>query len=141
MSYTSITHALIRPVLLPPSLATPDTGGLQHSPLQMEKEHSNDQASLVNVAYRTLRSPLGRANYLIKLLGGTPVDASEGTIDDPEVLMARGPRGYAPAAALCVHGGPVEVPCATCVQWLALRLTQSRFVRQRLDVPLCGDLL
>lgn len=67
-----------------PRSQTPSS--LSASP-QTEQEHSNDQASLVNVAYRTLRSPLGRANYLLKIMGGRPVNTSEETIDDPEVLL------------------------------------------------------
>lgn len=51
-----------------------------------EKELSEQQASLVNAAYHTLKTPLGRLRYLLQVLEEVP-DVSEDTIQDPEMLM------------------------------------------------------
>lgn len=51
-----------------------------------EKELSEQQASLVNAAYHTLKTPLGRLRYLLQVLEEVP-DVSEATIQDPEMLM------------------------------------------------------
>ncbi|MDP6953775.1 MAG: Fe-S protein assembly co-chaperone HscB, partial [Alphaproteobacteria bacterium] len=46
-----------------------------------ERELSMQQATSLNDAYQTLRSPLRRAEYLLQLAGAEAAD------DDPEVLM------------------------------------------------------
>ncbi|KAG2445892.1 hypothetical protein HXX76_000496 [Chlamydomonas incerta] len=62
----------------------PDKMG--HKPPQ-EREFSAAHASLINLAYSILKSPLSRANYLLALKGVNAGEAFEGTIDDPELLM------------------------------------------------------
>ncbi|KAG2451568.1 hypothetical protein HYH02_004166 [Chlamydomonas schloesseri] len=62
----------------------PDKMG--HKPAQ-EREFSAQHASLINLAYSILKSPLSRANYLLALKGVNAGEAFEGTIDDPELLM------------------------------------------------------
>eukprot|EP00898_Chlorokybus_atmophyticus_P006376 jgi/Chlat1/673/Chrsp104S01148 len=48
---------------------------------------SEDQSSRVNTAYRTLRDPLRRAQYMLELRGAKYGENFEGTISDPELLM------------------------------------------------------
>lgn len=52
-----------------------------------EREFSADQASLVNVAYTTLKDPLRRARYILQRRGAVADQEYEGTIDDPGLLM------------------------------------------------------
>ena len=52
-----------------------------------EKAISQAQATSLNEAYRTLREPLARAAYLVRLCGGR-LDGENGrTVDDPVLLM------------------------------------------------------
>ncbi|GFR46918.1 hypothetical protein Agub_g8565 [Astrephomene gubernaculifera] len=62
----------------------PDKMG--HKPAE-ERHFSAQQASLINLAYSILKSPLARANYILALRGISAGDNFEGTIDDPELLM------------------------------------------------------
>jgi len=50
---------------------------------EQEREMSAEASSLVNEAFGTLKSPLKRGEYLLKLRGK---EAGEGTIEDPEML-------------------------------------------------------
>ncbi|KAK9829232.1 hypothetical protein WJX72_004652 [[Myrmecia] bisecta] len=52
-----------------------------------EKEYSAQQSALVNQAYNILRSPLRRAHYVLEERGVNEGEASEHTIEDPELLM------------------------------------------------------
>nr|CAB3465839.1 unnamed protein product [Digitaria exilis] len=58
---------------------------LVHSKSKKERGYAAEQSALVIDAYRTLRKPLSRALYLLKL-EGIHVD-EEKTINDPELLM------------------------------------------------------
>eukprot|EP00803_Ostreobium_quekettii_P002443 evm.model.scf_754.6 EVM.evm.TU.scf_754.6 scf_754:54352-58915(+) len=49
-----------------------------------EQEHAGSQSALIGHGYKTLKSPLKRAEYLLQLHG---YPKKEGTIDDPEILM------------------------------------------------------
>lgn len=60
-----------------------------HKPPQ-EREFSAQHASVINLAYSILKSPLSRANYLLASKGVNAGEAFEGTIDDPELLMEVG---------------------------------------------------
>ena len=51
-----------------------------------EKAHSLQHATSLNEAYEALKTPLGRANYLLTLLGG-PVLDGEQTTSDPTLLV------------------------------------------------------
>ncbi|GLC43808.1 hypothetical protein PLESTB_000910100 [Pleodorina starrii] len=62
----------------------PDKMG--HKPAE-EREFSAKQASVVNLAYSILKSPLARANYMLALRGISAGEHFEGTIEDPELLM------------------------------------------------------
>ncbi|EFJ50682.1 hypothetical protein VOLCADRAFT_88456 [Volvox carteri f. nagariensis] len=62
----------------------PDKMG--HKPAE-EQEFSAQQASIVNLAYSILKSPLSRANYLLALRGINAGDNFEGTFEDHELLM------------------------------------------------------
>ncbi|KAF9201884.1 hypothetical protein BGZ49_007923 [Haplosporangium sp. Z 27] len=47
--------------------------------------HAQQQSSLANKAYSTLKSPLSRANYILDILG-SPIQEAE-SLDEPELLM------------------------------------------------------
>ncbi|KAF9175284.1 hypothetical protein BGX21_011415 [Mortierella sp. AD011] len=50
-----------------------------------DQVYAQQQSSLANKAYSTLKEPLSRANYILDLLG-SPIHESE-TLSDPELLM------------------------------------------------------
>ncbi|GLI59059.1 hypothetical protein VaNZ11_000889 [Volvox africanus] len=52
-----------------------------------EREFSAQQASIINLGYSILKSPLSRANYLLALRGISAGDSFEGTLEDPELLV------------------------------------------------------
>jgi len=54
---------------------------------EAEREFSAQQATMVNMAYSVLRSPLARANYMLAQRGVSAGENSENTITDPELLM------------------------------------------------------
>lgn len=88
-----------------------------------EKAHSLQHATSLNEAYETLKSPLGRARYLLELLG-RPVVEEEQTISDPallgEAMEMRQALAEAPdAAAVASIAGDADTKIADCQTALA----------------------
>lgn len=86
-----------------------------------EKALSQAQATSVNEAYETLKSPLKRAAYLLELLGRKVDLTACGTINDPELLMEQMEKREALAEATDVDSltrlsaqADAEVIAATC---------------------------
>ena len=52
-----------------------------------EQEYSLQHATNLNDAFKTLRSPLARAGYILELKGAAPAGGPERTINDEGVLM------------------------------------------------------
>ena len=52
-----------------------------------ERALSQQQATALNEAYETLKDPLRRAAYLLRLAGAEVDVEKSGTVDDPELLM------------------------------------------------------
>ena len=83
-----------------------------------EKAHSLQHATSLNEAYETLKSPLGRARYLLELLG-RPVIEEDQTTSDPvllaEALEMRQALAEAPdAAAVAAIAADAEAKIADC---------------------------
>jgi molecular chaperone HscB len=53
--------------------------------LQGDQVYAQQQSSLANKAYSTLKEPLSRANYMLELLGA-PIHETE-SLNEPELLM------------------------------------------------------
>lgn len=53
--------------------------------LQGDQVYAQQQSSLANKAYSTLKEPLSRANYMLEVLGA-PIHETE-SLNEPELLM------------------------------------------------------
>lgn len=83
-----------------------------------EKAHSLQHATSLNEAYETLKSPLGRARYLLELLGRTVIEEDQTTSDPAllaEAMEMRQALAEAPdAAAVAAIAADADEKIADC---------------------------
>jgi molecular chaperone HscB len=105
-----------------------------------ERAISQSQAVELNASYETLRAPLARACYLLRLKGMTQTPDREHTIDDPELLMEQMERREALAAADTPEAAARVADAAAAETEATIDAIAGAFARDDLSLAACETL-